>query len=192
MTVSRRWWVGSAWCALVVVAGLSSWLLLSSPSGSISASPDATQSNQAPDYLLRQAKITRFATAGTRRYVITSPEIVHRPQDNVTLLTTVALDYFPNAGTPWHLRADRGRLSEHDTLLELTGHVRARETIPQDPLRLETTKVTIILPAERLHSDARATMYQGHREMQGTGLVADLKAGTLSLLKDVSSRYVPH
>lgn len=191
MRVSRRWWVGGAWCTLVVVAGLSSWLLLSSPSVSTSASPGAPPSNQPPDYLLRQAEITRFATGGTRRYIITSPRIVHQPQGNVTLLTMVNLDYFPNAGTPWHLRADRGRLSEHDTRLQLTGHVRAHEITPQDPLRFETTEVTVMLPTEQLHSDARATLHQGHRETRGTGLVANLKAGTLSLLKDVSSRYVP-
>lgn len=190
MTTPRRWWVGGAWCALIAVAGLSTWLLLSSPSVPTSATR-TTSNNQPPDYLLRRAEITRFAANGHRRYVITSPQIAHLPQGNVTLLTMVNLDYFPNAGTPWHLRADNGRLSEHDTRLKLTGHVRAHEISTPDPLRFRTTEVTVLLPTERLYSPAHATLHQGHREMQGTGLVADLKAGTLSLLNNVSSRYVP-
>lgn len=191
MKASRRWWVGGAWGALLVVAGLSSWMLLRShaiapPGGGASA-------RQArPDYLLHDATVTRFAANGTRRYVITSPKIVHLPQTHVTLLTPVTLDYFPTeTGTSWHLKADSGRLSQHDTLLDLQGHVQAHQVATAEPLRFTTREVTVLLPDERLSSRARVTLHQGHREMQGTGLAADLQAGTLSLLKDVTSRYVP-
>ena len=188
--MSRRWWVGVAWCALVAVAGFSSWLLLRNRA----IPPAGTAAVQAPrpDYLLQQATLTRFAADGTRRYVISSPKIAHMPQTHATLLTPVQLDYFP-AGTapPWHLQADSGRLSEHDTRLDLTGHVLAHQLKTADPLRFTTREATVLLPGEQLSSRARVTLHQGHREMQGTGLAADLRAGTLSLLKDVTSRYVP-
>jgi len=187
---SRRWWVGAAWCALVAVAGFSSWLLLRNrtmaPAGAAAARAPH------PDYLLHQATLTRFAADGTRRYVITSPTIAHMPQTHVTLLTPVAIEYFPSGtAPPWHLQADNGRLSAHDTRLDLSGHVLARQVETADPLRFTTREATVLLPSERLSSKARVTLNQGHREMQGTGLAADLQAGTLSLLKDVTSRYVP-
>lgn len=184
------WWVGGAWVVLVAAAGLSSWLFLSrpAPSGAPISRPRVPAQ---PDYILRDATITRFSDDGTRLYVITSPRIVHQPRDDSTVMVHVTLTYFPATGTGWRLRADHGRLSKHDTLLFLTGHVRARELVPRDPLRFNTHSVAVLLPSERLSSQDRVKLRQGHRETQGTGLTADLKAGTLSLLKDVSSRYAP-
>lgn len=189
MKPSRRWWVGGAWGALVVAAGLSSWLLLHSHAGA--PSPASVSHAARPDYLLHQATLTRFAVDGSRRYVITSPKIAHMPQNHVTLLAPVTLDYYPGSGAPWRLQAKNGRLSAHDTRLDLTGHVDARQLGVTDPMHFTTSAVTVLLTSQRLRSKARVTLVQGHREMQGTGLAADLQAGTLSLLKDVSSRYVP-
>ena len=190
MRISRRWWVGSAWVALILAAGLSSWLMLRSHGTPPGAAGTARQAR--PDYLLHDATVTRFAANGARRYVVESPRIAHFPKAHVTLLTPVTLDYFPaQSAPPWHLQADSGRLSEHDTRLDLTGHVLAHQLKTADPLRFTTREATVLLPSERLSSRARVTLHQGHREMQGTGLAADLRAGTLSLLKDVTSRYVP-
>ncbi len=188
MNSTRRWLTGGAWCALIAVAGLSTWLALRGHPPSV---PVGTNSQTQPDYLLRRAVITRFATTGARRYVLTAQQIVHMPQNNISILTTVGFDYFPQTATPWHLNADMGWFSQHDTRLKLTGNVKAHQVSSPDPLRFTTTEVTVLLPTERLYSKAQVTLYQGRRDTQGTGLEANLKTGTLSLLKDVTSRYVP-
>jgi LPS export ABC transporter protein LptC len=188
MNPTRRWLTGGAWGALVAVAGLSTWLALR---GHLPSVPVGTNIQTQPDYLLRQAVITRFTTTGARRYVLVAQQIVHMPQNNISILTTIGFDYFPQTATPWHLNADTGWLSRHDTHLKLAGNVKAHQVSAPDPLRFTTTEVTVLLPTERLYSKAHVTLHQGQREMQGTGLEADLKTGTLSLLKDVTSRYVP-
>lgn len=190
MRLSRGWAVATGWAALLGAAGLTSWLLLHSH-GVSNAPGIARGKAQRPDYLLHDATVVRFSRNGERRYVIRSDRIAHMPRDDIGLLQRVDLDYFPASGTPWHLRADNGRLVGHGSRLDLDGDVRATETHVADPVRFSAPEATVLLPSERLKSNARVTLRQGHRETRGTGLAADLQTGTLSLLKDVSSRYAP-
>ncbi len=190
MTLTRRWPVFAAWFALLAAAGLTSWLLIRSH-GAGPATSAAGQRGEQADYLLHSATMTRFAEDGQRRYVINAREIVHLPQTDVAQLAQIRLDYFPASGTPWHLRADRGHLDQHGNRLELSGKVHAHQVGVADPIRFDTSTVTLLLPGERLHTEAKVVLHQGHRETRGTGLAANLQNDTLSLLKDVTSRYVP-
>lgn len=190
MMLSRRWPVFAAWFALLAAAGLTSWLLIRSHSAAPTANAPKHGAEQA-DYLLHQATLTRYADDGQRRYVINAQKIAHLPQADVAMFSGIKLDYFPASGAPWHLRADQGRLDQHGNRLVLNGKVHAHQVGVADPIRFDTSTLTVLLPDERLHSQARVVLHQGHRETLGTGLAANLQTGTLSLLKDVTSRYVP-
>ena len=188
--LTRRWPVFAAWFALLAAAGLTSWLLIRShgPGPATSAS---NRGGEQADYLLRQATLTRFADDGQRRYVINARQITHLPKTDVAVLARIELEYYPASGTPWHLRADDGHLDQHGNRLELSGKVHAHQVDIADPIRFDTTTLTVLLPDERLRTAAKVVLHQGHRETRGTGLAANLQNGTLSLLKDVTSRYVP-
>lgn len=188
MKPSRGWAVALGWTALLGAAALTSWLLLRSHGGAPAA---GTAAKEQPDYLLDQAALTRFAPDGARRYVIRATRVAHFASNGVALLARVDMKYFPASGAAWHLQADKGRLHGQGRLLDLAGNVRARELEVADPLRFLAPAVTVVLPSERIRSSARVVLRQGHRESRGTGLEADLQTGTLSLLKDVTSRYVP-
>ena len=188
--MTRRWPVFAAWFALLAAAGLTSWLLIRSH-GTGPATSAAGQRRQQADYLLHSATMTRFADDGQRRYVINAQEITHLPRTDVAILAQIQLDYFPASGTSWHLRADRGHLDQHGDRLELSGKVHAHQVGIADPIRFDTRTLTVLLPDESLHTAAKVILHQGHRETRGTGLAGNLQNGTLSLLKDVTSRYVP-
>lgn len=188
--LSRRWPVLAAWATLLAAAGLTSWLLLRSHTVSTGRAGTRARAEQ-PDYLLHHATITRFTREGNRRYVIQAKKITHLPVNDVALLDEIDLDYHSNAGTNWHLRADRGRLNDHGQRLELSGHIHANEIDVATPIQFETSTLTLFLPSEKLHTAAKVILYQGHRESRGEGLAANLRTGTLSLLKNVTSRYVP-
>ena len=188
--LSRRWPVFAAWFALLAAAGLTSWLLIRSHGAAPTAQAPGRGGEQA-DYLLHQATMIRFAEDGQRRYVINAQKITHLPKTDVALFAKIELDYYPASGTPWHLRADHGHLDQHGDRLRLSGKVHAHQMDVSDPIRFDTNTVTMLLPSERLHTEAKVVLHQGHRETRGTGLAANLQNGTLSLLKDVTSRYVP-
>jgi len=187
---SRRWPVFAAWFALLAAAGLTSWLLIRSH-GAGPATSASAQTGEHADYLLHQATMTRFADDGQRRYVINARQIAHLPRTDVAVLAQIQLDYYPASGTSWHLRADRGHLDQHGARLELSGMVHAHQVDVADPIRFDTSTLTVLLPDESLRTADKVVLHQGHRETRGTGLAANLQNGTLSLLKDVTSRYVP-
>ena len=188
--LTRRWPVFAAWFALLAAAGLTSWLLIRSH-GTFSATSASRPQGEQPDYLLHQATLVRFAEDGERRYVIEAQKITHLPQNNVALLSDIKLDYYPASSTSWHLRADHGHLDQNDNRLELSGKVHAHQIEVADPIQFDTSTVTLLLDSEQLHTAAKIILRQGHRETRGTGLAANLRNDTLSVLKDVTSRYVP-
>ncbi|HYW75064.1 MAG TPA: LPS export ABC transporter periplasmic protein LptC [Gammaproteobacteria bacterium] len=190
MMLSRRWPVFVTWFSLLAAAGLTSWLLIRTHGASPSANMAQSGAEQA-DYVLHQTTLTRYAEDGRRSYVIDAREITHLLKTDVALLTQIKLNYYPASGTSWHLRANHGRLGQHGNRLALSGQVQAHQLAVADPIRFATSTVTLLLPSERLHTEARVVVHQGHRETRGTGLAANLQTGTLSLLKDVTSRYVP-
>ncbi len=188
--LTRRWPVFAAWFALLAATGLTSWLLIRSHGTVPMRSASAPQGEQ-PDYLLHQATLVRFADDGERRYIIEAQKITHLPRNDVTLLSDIKLDYFPASDTSWHLRADHGHLDQNDNRLKLSGKVHAHQIDVADPIRFDTSTVTLLLSSEQLHTEAKIILRQGHRETRGTGLAANLRDDTLSVLKDVTSRYVP-
>jgi len=188
--LTRRWTVFAAWFALLAAAGVTSWLLIRSHSVVPATSASAAQGEH-PDYLLHQATLVRFADDGERRYVIEAQKITHLPQNDVALLSNIKLDYFPASGTSWHLRADHGHLDQNNNRLKLRGKVHAHQIAVANPIQFDTSMVTLLLPSEQLHTEAKIILRQGHRETRGTGLAANLRNDTLSVLKDVTSRYVP-
>ena len=190
MMLSRRWPVFVAWFALLAAAGLTSWLLIRTHGTSPTTSRAQSGAEQA-DYVLHQTTLIRYAIDGQRRYIIDAEEITHLLKTDVALLSSIKLNYYPASGTSWHLRADHGRLDQHGNRLALSGQVQAHQLAVTDPIRFDTSTVTLLLPSEQLHTEARVVLHQGHRETRGTGLAANLQTGTLSLLKDVTSRYVP-
>lgn len=183
----KNWLRWVAWACLAAVAGMTTWLFLAN--GPHPPAPTAA-AREAPDYRLYDARITQFSAAGGRRYVLEANTVAHMPASGETQLSTVDLDYFPGPGPEWRLRAERGRLGAEGDHLALAGSVQATEVSVLDPLRFTAPSVDILLDARRLHSDARVTVWQDAHEMQGTGMRADLRAGTMTLLKDVTSRYV--
>jgi len=48
----------------------------------------------------------------------------------------------------------------------------------------------VFLSTHQIRSDARVTLWRGAQVTTGVGLLADLHAGTVSLLRNVTSRYV--
>jgi len=184
----KPWLVRGAWAALTVAAGLTTWLLLANREHPPRPAPSAGVAAR-PDYQLDQARITRYAADGSRRSILDAAQVSHYPDRGMSRLSNVLLHYFPQNHT-WRLSADRGSLSDDGKRLALAGSVRAREVEVAQPMHFAAPSVLVLLDERRIRSGARVTLWRGPQKTTGTGLRADLRTGTLSLLKDVKSRYV--
>lgn len=179
----------SLWFLLAAAAGLSFWLLLANHGGA-PKTPAAVANRTLPDYRLDQAVVTRYADSGARRYALDADSVIHLPASETSVLRNVRFDYYPDSGPWWRLRAERGTLANDGNYIALDGDVRVNQPAAADPMRLATSALEVLLAEHRIRSQAHVTLWQGARETQGIGLRADLKKGTVSLLKDVTSRYV--
>lgn len=183
----KGWFRRVAWTALAVAAGLTTWLFLANrehpPVPTVAA-------HETPDYRMYDARITSFADDGARRYVLLATSVTHFPVSGRTTLTAVDLHYFPPTGREWELQAERGHLDAQGDRLALAGAVHASEVAVANPVRFVAPSLDVFLDTHRVSSDARVTVWQDAREMTGIGMIADLRAGTLTLLRDVTSRYV--
>ncbi|MGH8226028.1 MAG: LPS export ABC transporter periplasmic protein LptC [Gammaproteobacteria bacterium] len=188
--IVRRWLGRAAWIVLAAIAGLSSWLLIANHRGAPTLPAGAAAKQELPDYSLDHAVITRYAASGARRYVLDADRITHLLTSGTSVLSKVQLDYYPDSGPWWQLRAAQGTLARDGNRVALSGHVHVNQPTAADPMRLATSELEVLLAERRIRSTAHVTLWQGAREMQGIGLSADLQKGTVSLLKDVTSRYV--
>lgn len=179
------------WLVLLGLAAVTTWLVISHQGSA--PSPQASGPARAlPDYSMTGALLTRYGMAGQPRYILHSDRITHQREEDVSLLSKVELDYYSPSRPYWHLSAQRGRLSDKGNHVVLIDRVRAHQPAATDTIHLRTSRLTLELRKQLISSDARATIVQGIRETQGTGLKADLERGTVKLLHDVTSRYEPH
>lgn len=180
----------AVWAALVAAAGATSWLVFSNQENNASA-PAAQPAGATPDYTLHDAVVTRYDDAGSARYVLDSATIVHMPASGESMLGSIRFHYYAPSGTSWELTAQRGALSADGDKLALAGDVRGRQLAAADPIRFAAPEASVEFEQRTVHSDAHVRLWQAGYEIEGIGLAANLDAGTLEVLKDVSGRYAP-
>ncbi|MBB3191642.1 LPS export ABC transporter periplasmic protein LptC [Halomonas cerina] len=98
-----------------------------------------------PDYYLEEARLTRFDAAGRPHQQLTTPRLVHTPQDDVTRLEAPRARLIDASQRVWLAHGDTGTLGAGGNPLTLTGHA-----------QLEAPAERWHLATEILHYDADA------------------------------------
>jgi LPS export ABC transporter protein LptC len=97
-------------------------------------------------------------------------------------------------GEIWHLTSDHGRVRANGDDVQLTGNVVVTGTTPSgggEPMTLSTRSMSINTPTEFIETrDPVKLRWSGH-QLDGVGMKADLKAGTLRLESHVHGEFAP-
>lgn len=152
---------------------------------------ETTDSADERGYYVTDATLTEMGPDGRPRTVLRAKHVEQQVADQSVLLTDLVVDYnTPDAGT-WTLTADRGRLLSNATTLQLSGDVvirgkeaRGTAVIRTDELSYDTT-TSVVQTADRV------TLQFGAHGLEGRGLRAALKEGTLKLESNVHGQFVP-
>jgi lipopolysaccharide export system protein LptC len=150
-----------------------------------------TDGEEERGYYAIDATLTEMGADGRPRTVLRAARVEQQLSDQSVLLTDLVADYnTPDEGT-WTLTADRGRLLSNATSLLLSGDVvirgeqaRGTAVIRTDELSYDTT-TSVVQTAERV------TLQFGQHLLEGRGLRAALKEGTLKLESNVHGRFTP-
>jgi LPS export ABC transporter protein LptC len=162
-----------------------------------------------PGYAARDAVIIETGYDGRERYRLKA-RVIHQQLDaSVIDLEHLEMDYHPGAQSRvpgeapasaaaaseiWHLTSDHGRVRANGDDVLLTGNVVVTGTTPGgggEPMTFSTRSMTINTPTEFIETrDPVSVRWSGH-QLDGVGMKADLKAGTLRLESDVHGEFSP-
>lgn len=152
---------------------------------------DATDADDERGYYVIDATLTEMGADGKPRTVLRAARVEQQVSDESVLLTDLVVDYNTTEAGSWTLTADRGRLLSNATTLQLSGDVvirgeeaRGAAVIRTDELAYDTTS-NVVQTAERV------TLQFGQHSLEGRGLRAALKEGTLKLESNVHGRFTP-
>jgi LPS export ABC transporter protein LptC len=146
-------------------------------------------------YYLLDATLTELGPDGKPRVIVRAREIEQQLADASVRLNDLVLDYQTQKTGAWHVTADRGRMPQDRTTLQLEGNVRVTGTPAQ---AAEGTQAVIV--TDELAYDTRANVIQtaapvairfGTHELRGRGLRVALNDGTLRLESNVNGRFSP-
>jgi lipopolysaccharide export system protein LptC len=173
---------------LVLIVGI---VLLSAPQREVSAPAAAGTPVHDPGYSAVQAHLVQTGADGLPVYTLDAAQIQQLPDQGKVELQQVRLGFRDVNGNEWTARSARGELEQASGVVELAGDVHVRGILPG------TTETAQII-SEHLAYDTRTqtvttrdpvTLIMPGRELEATGLVANLKERRLQLESAVHGTF---
>jgi LPS export ABC transporter protein LptC len=138
----------------------------------------------AHDVIVRQT-----GSDGKLQYRLEAESVEQRPEDKQISATNLTAHYeVPDAqadpaASNWKLTADHAMLPEDGKLLQLRGAVRVTGQPPATgaPVTLATNSLDYDMQTQEITSHETVDVQMGEQRLQGTGLQANIRLGTLRL-----------
>lgn len=188
--MKRRWLFGLAVFAVLVVA----FVL-----GRSGSTPGVTRAREESvtskyDFVAHDVDVRQTGEDGRLQYRLEAARIEQRPQDHQISATNLTAHYEPPAGTTgalaesrWTMTAAHAVLPEDGKLLQLRGDVQVTGVLPEAsaPVTMATRSLDYNLQTQQLTSKDLVDMRMGAMQLQGQGLQANIRLGTLELESQV-------
>ena len=143
-------------------------------------------------YYLDTAELTGTAADGTVLYTVKTKRAQQVSESNSIELAEILMDYGAPQGTPWKVRADRGRIPAGAQVIELEGNVVAVSHGDSSSQTVINTERLDIEPGTmRASTKKRVRLSFNDRQLNATGLQADFSANNLKLLSNVNGKFIP-
>lgn len=146
------------------------------------------------DFVAHDVDVQQTGEDGQLQYRLEAARIEQRPGDHQISATDLTAHYEPPAGTTgplaesrWTMTAAHAELPEDGKLLQLRGDVRVTGLLPDAsaPVTMTTASLDYHLQTQELRSDDIVDMRMGAMQLQGQGLQANIRLGTLELESQV-------
>ena len=175
-------------CLLVLLAaGMLRWYADSST---------ATISNKRspsllPDSVVYDLKQQHFNSQGQLAYSMQAKHANQFEAKAIAQLNSLSVTLF-NSGIPdWHASAQTGLTTNNGELIELSGDViiQQNKTTHEHPTTLSTISLLLSPKKEYAETQEPVTIQQGTSVTHAVGMNVDTRAGKITLLSNVKSRY---
>ncbi len=175
---------------LVLAVGLSSWSILISNLTLHSAKPEDPK--QADAYMT-QVIATNYNKEGKPALKITSPKMIHYPNNDSTDITTPCVLVYRDSSHPWDIDAQFAKTTHGINEILFWNHVNIHHAADEaNPVTTMLTESLTILPQEKIASTKDAiTFIQPDTKIHAVGMLADLNSNTIKLLSQTEGEYAP-
>lgn len=182
MTRAPGSWLGVT--ALAVLAGTSIWLLTITR-----GAPDPTLDTRGPAWYFADARMLATDGHGQVIYRVDAPRIEHDPTDDSAVFSAPVVSWLQGEAPPLAISAASGRADGRTARIRLQDEVRIVDSALGARYELVTDWLEVDADRRIASTDAPVFVTLPDGEMRGTGLLADLNRGTISIRAAVSARY---
>ncbi|MTI14841.1 LPS export ABC transporter periplasmic protein LptC [Sansalvadorimonas verongulae] len=179
--------------ALGFIGMIGFWSYTADNPNTIANKPAAAQ-NKAPDFFVRNARVTEFGPEGELESVLVSDEISHFPHNDTTLLKNPDLlsyngDPQVTGKQPWHTTADSGRVLPDGETVELIDNVVMvqRDAQGNPAQRVDTDFMTVYSGQEFAESNLPVRLTTPTSVVNAVGMRAFYKRDFIQLKSRVRS-----
>ena len=175
-------------CLLVLLAaGILRWYT----DNSTTAISNKRSPSLLPDSVIYNFKQQHFNTQGLLAYSMQAKDANQFEAKAIAQFNSLSITLF-NAGIPnWHVSAQTGLTANNGELIELSGNViiQQNKTTHENPTTLSTTSLLLSPKKEYAETQEPVTIQQGTSVTHAVGMNVDTRAGKITLLSNVKSRY---
>lgn len=175
---------------LLTAAALGSWYLASRYSDD--GSPDTAAQAVSRGYYLKAARILGTGADGNLLYEIQATQAEQRGDSEIEF-TDVQIIYSPAIDVPWVVNADSAIANQDQSVLKLSGHVRATssEGFSGSDTEIRTNYLELDPESYIAETEERVQIRIGARSLTATGMLASLQENRVQLKSNVSGKFAP-
>lgn len=145
------------------------------------AAPATEGLQNVPGYSARDAEVTQTGEDGRPEFVVASPLIRQQANDNRVQLDAPRLTFVSMENGTWHAQSRSGLIREDGSSIDLHGDVKMQGELQGSPVVINTSTISFDTRTEIATTPAFISVNARGGTLNATGLVANLKDGTLEL-----------
>ena len=147
----------------------------------------------APDYYMEDFTTLAMDENGDPDYRLYGVYLAHYPDSNTTEILKPSIDFLRDDKPAMHIIADKGWLAADNEVVLLNGNVEfTRKDESGEPvMQINTDKARVLIDQNYVETDQFTKIVTHRTSITGMGMLADLKKGKLSVLRDVHTIIQP-
>ena len=145
------------------------------------ARPATGEAGEVPGYSARNAEVTQTGEDGRPQFTVVSPLIKQQANDQRVQLDAPRMTFVSEENGTWHAQSRSGLIQADGSSIDLHGDVRMNGMLSDSPVVIRTSTISFDTRTEIARTPAYLTVDARGGTLGATGLLANLKEGTLQL-----------
>jgi len=183
--------IGRILIGLVAIAAIIGALILGQGPDTSLTPTLADQPADVPGYSARNAEVVETGDDGRAAYTLHARLVRQRPNDNRVQLDGPQMTFVTTEGNTWHAQARAGLIHPDGVNVDLYGDVKLDGTLSGSPVVIATSMISYDTSSEVARTHAPVTFDSPGGQLGATGLVANLKEGSVRLESHIHGTFPP-